>query len=96
MEKAIRCLCDCLSANYDDILRKTNNHSISMNRNYIYYILHYDCKYSVGQIAKFFSRSRREISYRLSEMRYRIEYFGSYRCTYDKLYEYAFLNGIID
>ena len=69
--------------------RKTNNHNISMQRNYIYYILHYDFKFSINQIGKCFKRSGREINYRISEMKYRIEYFKDYRAKYVDLYDYA-------
>lgn len=89
MESIIKSLCEYLNVQYEDVMRKTNNHSISMQRNYIYYILHYDFKFSINQIGKCFKRSGREINYRISEMKYRIEYFKDYRAKYVDLYDYA-------
>ena len=89
MESIIKSLCEYLNVQYEDVMRKTNNHNISMQRNYIYYILHYDFKFSINQIGKCFKRSGREINYRISEMKYRIEYFKDYRAKYVDLYDYA-------
>lgn len=75
MDSTIEQVCDYFNISKERVIEKTNKQDISMIRNYIYYILHYEYKFSIGQIARRFGRCRREINYRVSELKYRIEYF---------------------
>lgn len=82
MEKIISSVCDFFNIDKEKVIEKTNKGDISLIRNYIYYILHCDYNYSVGQICKFFNRCRREVFYRISETKYRIGYFVDYNKEY--------------
>lgn len=85
MDKVIENICVYYHINKDKVIEKTNKQEISIIRNYIYYILHYDYNFSIGQIAKKFNRCRREINYRVSEVKYRIEYFTKNKNEYNEI-----------
>lgn len=87
MDKVIQTICLHFNIDKEIIINKTNKQDISIVRNYVYYILHYDFKYSIGQIAKKFNRCKREISYRVSETKYRVEYFTQNKKEYKEVIE---------
>lgn len=75
MDLIIDEICAYFKVEKESVIAKSNKQDVSIVRNYIYYILHYDYNFSIGQIAKRFNRCRREIHYRVSEVKYRINYF---------------------
>lgn len=85
MDSTIEQVCDYFNISKERVIEKTNKQDISMIRNYIYYILHYEYKFSIGQIARRFGRCRREINYRVSELKYRIEYFPFNKQEYQEI-----------
>lgn len=88
MDSTIEQVCDYFNISKERVIEKTNKQDISMIRNYIYYILHYEYKFSIGQIARRFGRCRREINYRVSELKYRIEYFPFNKIEYQDIINY--------
>lgn len=88
MENIIDAICTYFNIDKESVIAKSNNHKISNIRNYIYYVLHYEYKFSIGQIAKRFGRCRREINYRVSEIKYRVEYFPFNKQEYQELMQY--------
>lgn len=85
MELIIETICAYFSLEKNNVIEKTNKQTISIARNYIYYILHYEYGYSISQIAKRFNRCKREINYRISEIKYRINYFQSIKKEYQDI-----------
>ncbi len=83
MQEIIEKICAVYSMPAENILLKSTKREYTNIRNYVYYILHYDYAYSVGQIAKHFKRCKREVNYRLSEAKYRISCVSSYKEEYD-------------
>lgn len=92
MDLVIDSICDFFDVQKEAIIRKDNSHKISITRNYIYYILHYDFNFSIGKIAKRFNRCRREISYRVSETKYRIEYIKEFKNQYQQINDFMYKN----
>ena len=85
MDLIIDKICSFFNIKKDSIIAKSNKQDVSTIRNYTYYILHYEYNYSVGQIAKRFSRCRREINYRVSETKYRVEHFAVNKKEYQSI-----------
>lgn len=85
MDLIIDRICTYFNVDKENVIAKTNKQDVSMVRNYIYYILHYDYRFSIGQISKRFKRCKREINYRVSEMKYRIAYFNIYKEEYNDI-----------
>lgn len=85
MDDIIKKVCDYFNIEPSKIIEKTNKQDISTIRNYTYYVLHYEYQFSIGQIAKRFGRCRREINYRVSELKYRIEYFSFNKIEYQQI-----------
>lgn len=82
MDLIIDKVCAYFNVDKEKVIAKSNKQDISIVRNYIYYILHYEYNFSIGNIAKRFGRCRREINYRVSEIKYRIEYFPNNKQEY--------------
>lgn len=88
MDLIIDDICTYFKIEKESVIAKTNKQDIAIVRNYIYYILHYNYNFSVGQIAKRFDRCRREIHYRVSELKYRIEYFPFNKQEYQDIIKF--------
>jgi len=85
MDWVIDKICAYFKIDKESVIAKSNKQDVSIVRNYIYYILHYEYNFSIGNIAKRFRRCRREIHYRVSEVKYRIEYFPSNKQEYQAI-----------
>jgi len=88
MDLIIENVCDFFKIDKQKVIDKSNKQDICIIRNYIYYILHYEYNFSITQIAKKFNRCRREISYRISEAKFRIGYFKPMQQEYSSIIEY--------
>lgn len=67
------------------VLGKDNSHKISQARNFIYYILHFDCGCSSATIAKKMCRSARHIQHQNSITKYHVENFKPFQATYNQV-----------
>lgn len=85
MDLIIDKICTYFNIDKEKVIAKSNKQDVSIVRNYIYYILHYEYNFSIGNIAKKFGRCRREINYRVSEIKYRIEYFPFNKQEYQEI-----------
>ena len=88
MDWVIDKICAYFNIEKDSVIAKSNKQNISIVRNYVYYILHYEYNFSIGSIAKRFERCRREIHYRVSELKYRIEYFPFNKQEYQEIIDF--------
>lgn len=67
------------------VLGKDNSHKISQARNFIYYILHFDCGCSSATIAKKMRRSTRQVQHQNSITKYHVENFKPFQTTYNQV-----------
>lgn len=88
MDLIINYICEYFKIDEEKVIEKSNKQDVCIIRNYIYYILHYDYKFSISQIARRFNRCRREINYRVSDAKYRISYFKSMNEEYNNILGY--------
>ena len=85
MDLIIEKVCTYFNIDKEKVIAKSNKQDVSIVRNYIYYILHCEYNFSIGNIAKRFGRCKREIHYRVSEVKYRIEYFSLNKREYKEI-----------
>lgn len=69
----------------NEVLGKDNSHKISQARNFIYYILHFDCGCSSATIAKKMCRSTRHIVRQNALTKYQVENFKPSKATYQQV-----------
>lgn len=69
----------------DDLVYRDTKNDVSKARNYAYYVLHYEYGFSLSQISKFFDRTKRNISYQISGVKYLIKNLKEYTQEYNLL-----------
>lgn len=62
-------VCEACEVSIEDIHNKDTKHKVSLARAIIWYILHYEYRWSIATISKEYSRTERNIKYMIAKVR---------------------------
>lgn len=85
MENIIKQVANFFGFTAEQLKEKNASANVSKARNFLYYILHFDCNYSSAKISKTLNRTQRQVVRQNAITKYRIENFKDYNDLYLKL-----------